>query len=79
MLQNLSSEDRRKILLDVADALETNERNILLENEADVSAAINAGHTKAIVSRLTLKSEKARSQNDDCKLLPNGISYPNLK
>lgn len=75
MLQNLSSKDRRKILLDVADALEANEKIILLENEVDVSTAMNAGHTKAIVSRLTLKSEKARPQNIDCECCQMAFEY----
>jgi len=37
--QKLSSEERKKILLDIADALEANEDAIRSENEADVEAA----------------------------------------
>jgi delta-1-pyrroline-5-carboxylate synthetase len=42
MKQNLSSDERKKILLDVADALEENEDLIKTENEADVAAAQDA-------------------------------------
>ncbi|CAD6333631.1 unnamed protein product [Miscanthus lutarioriparius] len=41
--QNLSSDERKKILLDVADALEENEDLIRTENEADVAAAQDDG------------------------------------
>jgi len=43
MKQNLSSDERKKILLDVADALEENEDLIRTENEADVAAAQDDG------------------------------------
>jgi hypothetical protein len=58
MEQNLSSDERKKILLDIADALEQNEDLIRTENEADVSAAQDAGYQKSLVDRLTLKPEK---------------------
>jgi len=58
MKQNLSSDERKKILLDVADALEENEDVIRAENEADVAAAQHAGYEKSLVSRLTLKPGK---------------------
>jgi len=58
MKQNLSSDERKKILLDVADALEENEDVIRTENEADVAAAQHAGYEKSLVSRLTLKPGK---------------------
>ncbi|KAL7169847.1 hypothetical protein ACSBR2_034812 [Camellia fascicularis] len=57
-LQSLSSEDRAKILFDVADALEANESLILAENVVDVSAAENTGYDKSLVSRLALKPGK---------------------
>ncbi|PNY08086.1 delta-1-pyrroline-5-carboxylate synthase-like protein, partial [Trifolium pratense] len=41
-LQALKSEERRKILLAVADALEKNQNMIRLENEADVADAISS-------------------------------------
>jgi delta-1-pyrroline-5-carboxylate synthetase len=56
----LSSQDRNKILLDVADALEANEKLINIENEADVVAAQEAGLEKSLISRLALKPGKAR-------------------
>ncbi|KAL5550271.1 hypothetical protein UlMin_000447 [Ulmus minor] len=60
-LQDLPSEDRKKILLDIADALEENEDLIKIENDADVAAALNAGYEKAILSRLALKPGKISS------------------
>ncbi|RZC76693.1 hypothetical protein C5167_000841 [Papaver somniferum] len=44
----LPSEDRKKILLQVADALETNESLIQEENDADVAAAKKAGLAKSV-------------------------------
>ncbi|KAK1562433.1 hypothetical protein Q3G72_011848 [Acer saccharum] len=57
-LQSLQSQDRRKILLDIADALEANEGLIKVENEADVAAAQLAGYEKSLISRLALKPGK---------------------
>ena len=56
--QNLSSEERKKILLDIADALEANQDLILSENEADLAAAQDSGYEKSLVSRMTLKAGK---------------------
>jgi delta-1-pyrroline-5-carboxylate synthetase len=58
MKQNLSSDERKKILLDVADALEENVDLIRTENEIDVSAAQEAGYEPSLVARLTLKPGK---------------------
>lgn len=58
LFQALSSKDRRKILLDIADALEENESLIKVENEADVAAAQEAGLNKSLLSRLALKPGK---------------------
>ncbi|KAL5991726.1 Delta-1-pyrroline-5-carboxylate synthase [Asimina triloba] len=62
-LQALSSQDRRKILQDIADALEANENLIKVENDADVAAAQLAGYDKSLISRLTLKPGKARDDS----------------
>lgn len=51
--------DRSKILLDIADALEANEKVIVHENEADVANAKDAGYETSLVSRLALKPGKA--------------------
>ncbi|OIW18897.1 hypothetical protein TanjilG_25340 [Lupinus angustifolius] len=59
-LQVLSSDERKKTLLAMADALEKNISTIRLENEADVADAEAAGYGKSLISRLTLKPEKAR-------------------
>ncbi|PWZ08486.1 Delta-1-pyrroline-5-carboxylate synthase [Zea mays] len=70
-LQNLSSDERKKILLDIADALEQNEDLIRTENEADVSAAQDAGYQKSLVDRLTLKPEKIASLAKSIRTLAN--------
>lgn len=57
-LQALSSQERSKILQDIADALEANEKAILAENEADIVAAQQAGYEKSLISRLALKQGK---------------------
>lgn len=46
-------------MLAIADALEKNVGMIRLENEADVADAKAAGYEKSLISRLTLKPEKA--------------------
>jgi delta-1-pyrroline-5-carboxylate synthetase len=56
--QKLSSEDRKKILLDIADALDANENLIMYANEADVEAAQDAGYEKSLVARMRLKPGK---------------------
>lgn len=70
-LQNLSSEERKKILLDVADALEANEDLIRSENEADVAAAQVAGYEKPLVARLTIKPGKIASLAKSIRTLAN--------
>ncbi|CAH9062284.1 unnamed protein product [Cuscuta europaea] len=57
-LQALAPQERRQILLDIADALEANEKVILSENKADVSAAQQDGYDNSLISRLALKPEK---------------------
>ncbi|KAJ0729690.1 putative glutamate-5-semialdehyde dehydrogenase, Glutamate 5-kinase [Helianthus annuus] len=51
-MQAMPAKERSKILLDVADALEANEKVIVHENEADVAAAKDAGYETALVSSL---------------------------
>ncbi|KAL2248841.1 delta-1-pyrroline-5-carboxylate synthase [Sesamum indicum] len=70
-LQALSSHDRSKILLDVADALEANEKLIIAENEADVADAQQAGYEKSLVSRLALKPGKISSLSNAIRVLAN--------
>ncbi|XP_078446648.1 delta-1-pyrroline-5-carboxylate synthase-like [Wolffia australiana] len=69
--QNLSSEERNKILLDVANALEANVELIITENEADIAAAKLAGYEKALVSRLTLTAGKISSLAKSIGVLAN--------
>ncbi|KEH29009.1 putative glutamate-5-semialdehyde dehydrogenase, Glutamate 5-kinase [Medicago truncatula] len=68
-LQALKSEERRKILLAVADALEKNQNMIMLENQADVAVAVAAGYDKSLISRLTLKPEKISSLAKSVRVL----------
>lgn len=58
-LQAITSEQRKRILLAIADAIEANAKRINVENEADVSAAQQAGYEKSLISRLALKPGKA--------------------
>ncbi|CAI0443340.1 unnamed protein product [Linum tenue] len=68
-LQALSSEDRKKILLDIANALEANEKVIKVENEADVAAAEQAGMEKSLIARLALKPGKITSLSKSLRVL----------
>ncbi|XP_047154350.1 delta-1-pyrroline-5-carboxylate synthase-like isoform X3 [Vigna umbellata] len=70
-LQLLNSEERRKILLAIADALENNEGSIRLENGADVADAEEIGYDRALISRLTLRPEKISSLVKSVRLLAN--------
>lgn len=60
LLQALSSEDRKQILLDIADALEANGKIIKAENELDVAAAQEAGFEESLVARLVMTPGKVR-------------------
>ncbi|KAF8101982.1 hypothetical protein N665_0201s0274 [Sinapis alba] len=60
-LQALSSEDRKNILLDIANALEANEKIIKAENDVDVAAAQEAGYEESLVARLVMKPGKISS------------------
>ncbi|KAF3493145.1 hypothetical protein DY000_02056302 [Brassica cretica] len=60
-LQALSSEDRKNILLDIATALEANEKIIKAENDLDVAAALEAGYEESLVARLVMKPGKISS------------------
>nr|ALT55651.1 delta-1-pyrroline-5-carboxylate synthetase [Prunus persica] len=70
-LQAMTSEERKRVLLDVADALEANVRLINVENEADVSAAQEAGYEKSLISRLALKPGKIKSLANSIRVLAN--------
>nr|ACF19677.1 pyrroline-5-carboxylate synthetase [Euonymus japonicus] len=70
-LQALSSQERKQILLDVADALEANEKLITFENEADVTSAQLAGLEKSLISRLALKPGKIQSLANSIRVLAN--------
>ncbi|PKA56417.1 Delta-1-pyrroline-5-carboxylate synthase [Apostasia shenzhenica] len=70
-LQSLSSEERRMILLEIADALESNEKEILVENEADVIAAMQSGYEKSFISRLILKQGKILNLANSIRVLAN--------
>nr|AKP06211.1 pyrroline-5-carboxylate synthetase [Eurya emarginata] len=70
-LQAMSPQDRSKILLDIADALEANEKLITIENEADVAAAQQAGYEKSLISRLAIKPGKISSLANSIRVLAN--------
>ncbi|XP_017430431.2 delta-1-pyrroline-5-carboxylate synthase isoform X2 [Vigna angularis] len=70
-LQALSSEERKQILLKIADALEANEKIIRIENEADVTAAQEAGYEKSLVARLALKPGKIASLANNMRIIAN--------
>ncbi|XP_059456799.1 delta-1-pyrroline-5-carboxylate synthase isoform X1 [Corylus avellana] len=70
-LQAMSSHDRKKILLDIADALEANEKLINTENEADILAAQQAGYEKSLIARLALKPGKISSLANSVRVLAN--------
>lgn len=70
-LQAISSHDRKKILLDIADALEANEKLIKTENEADVTTAQQAGYEKSLIARLALKPGKISSLANSIRVLAN--------
>ncbi|KAK1270327.1 hypothetical protein QJS04_geneDACA007716 [Acorus gramineus] len=55
-LQSLSSEDRRKILLDIADALEANEDLIRVENEVDIDSKAREGKASQKIGTLLVSS-----------------------
>ncbi|CAH2058693.1 unnamed protein product [Thlaspi arvense] len=60
-LQALSSEDRKQILYNIADALEANEKTIRAENELDVATAQEAGFEESLVARLVMTPAKISS------------------
>ncbi|KAK1356520.1 hypothetical protein POM88_049776 [Heracleum sosnowskyi] len=69
--QAIYSQERSKILLDIADALQANEKQILTENEADVAAAQVAGYEKSLISRLAMKPEKVANLAKAIRVLAN--------
>ncbi|XP_057523736.1 delta-1-pyrroline-5-carboxylate synthase-like isoform X2 [Amaranthus tricolor] len=68
-LQALSAQERKKILLDIADALEDNEELIKTENDADVAAAELAGYNKSLMARLAFKPGKISSLAKSIRVL----------
>ncbi|KAL6128267.1 hypothetical protein ACLB2K_071622 [Fragaria x ananassa] len=57
-LQAMTSEERKRILLDIADALEGNSHIIHVENEADVCEAEHAGYGKILDISASTKPPK---------------------
>ncbi|KAL2317200.1 hypothetical protein Fmac_031076 [Flemingia macrophylla] len=70
-LQAISSEERKQILLRIADALEANEKIIRNENEVDVAMAQEAGYEKSLVARLALKPGKIASLANNMRIIAN--------
>ena len=65
------SQDKKKILLVIANALETNEELIKVENDAHVKVAQLARYEKSLVSRLVLKPGKISSLANSICVLAN--------
>ncbi|XP_047325777.1 delta-1-pyrroline-5-carboxylate synthase-like [Impatiens glandulifera] len=70
-LQALAPQDRNKILLDIADALERNENMIQIENDADVASAQQSGYETSLISRLALKPGKISNLANSIRTLAN--------
>ncbi|KAL2973728.1 hypothetical protein AAZX31_14G063500 [Glycine max] len=70
-LQAISSEERKQILLKIADDLEANEKIIRTENEADVAVAQQAGYENSLVARLALKPGKIASLANNVRIIAN--------
>ncbi|XP_027913507.1 delta-1-pyrroline-5-carboxylate synthase-like [Vigna unguiculata] len=70
-LQAMSSEERKQILLKIADALEAHQEDIRVENEADVAAAQEEGREKSLVARLVLKKEKLATLANNIRIIAN--------
>ncbi|XP_074308212.1 delta-1-pyrroline-5-carboxylate synthase-like [Silene latifolia] len=68
-LQALTSQERKKVLLNIADALEANESLIKSENDIDVAAAELAGYDSSLVARLALKPGKVASLAKSIRVL----------
>ncbi|XP_019419158.1 PREDICTED: delta-1-pyrroline-5-carboxylate synthase-like [Lupinus angustifolius] len=70
-LQALSSDERKQVLLKIADALEAREKEIKIENEADIAAAQQEGYEKSLVARLGLKPGKIASLASNIRIIAN--------
>lgn len=62
-------------MLNIADALEANENEIRIENEADVADAQQANLDKSLVARLLLKPGKARQSPTSRTCLNFNLMY----
>src|SRR5271157_5386353 len=62
-LANLSSDDKNKILVAIADALIKQKDDILFHNEIDVEAAKEAGLTAALIDRLLLNEFRIKAMS----------------
>ncbi|MCX5781260.1 MAG: glutamate-5-semialdehyde dehydrogenase [Elusimicrobia bacterium] len=60
-LANLSSDDKNKILVAIADAIIKQKDDILFHNEIDVEAAKEAGISDALVDRLLMDEKRIKS------------------
>nr|GEW73265.1 hypothetical protein [Tanacetum cinerariifolium] len=71
--------ERSRILFDITDALEANEKVILHKNEADVATAKDAGYEESLVSRLSyfIGLRSCKSYARSCK--NGGTNMTNIK
>ena len=75
-LMNISTEEKEKALLAIADSLETNIPAILAENKKDVDALKEKGGTQALIDRLTLTEKRIKDMADGArqvKSLPDPV------
>lgn len=59
-LQALSSQERQNILLAMADALDSNQQDILIQNALDVRAAVEMCMSESMKARLVLNEKKLK-------------------
>lgn len=75
VLAKLSTAEKNKVLIQSADALVASMKDILLANQADVEAAIEAGIKGAFIDRLTLTEDRILSMADGLRQVA-GLNDP---
>lgn len=75
VLAKLSTTEKNKVLIQSADALVASMKDILLANQADVEAAIEAGIKGAFIDRLTLTEDRILSMADGLRQVA-GLNDP---
>jgi len=60
ILANVSSEQKNKVLIQMAEALQQNGKNLIKENEKDITTAKEKGLPNALIDRLTLNEKRIK-------------------